>query len=109
MSELDRLRDQIGALDRAVLEALNGRLALVRRVNEHKEESGTPMIDAQREADLLKELVAANSGPLSSRAVQALFAAVLDVMKQEVRGEPRQERPSSGTAERAANLIAELL
>jgi prephenate dehydrogenase len=93
MSELDRLRDEIGALDRAVLEALNARLGLVRRVNQHKQETGTPLIDAEREAELLKELAAANSGPLSSGAVQALFAAVLDVMKQEVRGEPRPSEP----------------
>jgi prephenate dehydrogenase len=89
MSDLERLREQIGALDRAVLEALNRRLGLVRRVNEHKQETGTPLIDAEREAELLKELAAANPGPLSERAVQALFAAVLDVMKQEVRGESR--------------------
>src|SRR5882672_6086372 len=89
MSELERLRKEIGALDRAVLEALNTRLGLVRRVNEHKQETGLPLIDAEREAELLEELIAANPGPLSTRSVQALFAALLDVMKQEVRGEPR--------------------
>ena len=91
MSELERLRDEIGALDRAVLEALNTRLGLVRRVNEHKQETGLPLIDAEREAELLEELVSANSGPLSTRSVQALFAGVLDVMKQEARGEPRPQ------------------
>src|SRR6266516_4840128 len=91
MSELERLRDEIGALDRAVLEALNTRLGLVRRVNEHKQETGLPLIDAQREAELLEELVSANPGPLSTRSVQALFAGVLDVMKQEARGEPRPQ------------------
>src|SRR5438128_10019594 len=93
MSELDRLRDQIGAIDRAVLEALNTRLGLVRRVNEHKQQTGLPLIDAEREAELLEELVAANPGPLSTRSVQALFAGVLDVMKQDVRGEPRSQEP----------------
>ena len=61
------------------------------------------MIDAQREAELLEELTTANRGPLSERAVQSVFAAVLDVMKQEVRGESRPDtrrrrrrrRPSS--------------
>src|SRR6266566_2885862 len=91
MSELERLRDQIGALDQAVLEALNARLGLVRRVNEHKRETGLPLIDAEREAELLEELAATNPGPLSTRSVQALFAGVLDVMKQEVRGEPRPQ------------------
>jgi chorismate mutase len=80
MSDLERLRDEIGALDRSVLETLNRRLGLVRRINEHKQGAGTPLIDAEREAALLRELAAANPGPLSEGAVQALFTAVLDVM-----------------------------
>jgi len=106
MSELDRLRSEIGALDRAVLEALNARLRLVRRVNEHKQEAGTPLIDAERESELLKELAAANPGPLSGRAVQALFAAVLDVMKQEVRGETRPQQPQSRPAGAAIGSLS---
>jgi prephenate dehydrogenase len=101
MDDLDHLREQIGALDRTVLEALNERLELVRRVNRHKQETGTPMIDARREAELLQELAEANHGPLSEGAVQAVFAAVLDVMKQEVRGEPRPEQ-APATARRPA-------
>jgi len=90
-SELDRLRQQIGALDRAVLEALNERLELVRAVSRNKRETGTPLIDAEREAELVQDLVTANTGPLSQRGVQSVFAAVLDVMKQEVRGPERLE------------------
>src|SRR5204863_8846120 len=88
--DLGRLRDQIAALDREVLQTLNRRLELVARVQEHKQESGAPLIDAAREAELLQDLVDANGGPLSERAVRSTFAAVLDVMKQELRGEPRQ-------------------
>jgi prephenate dehydrogenase len=87
--ELTELRRQIAAIDREVLEALNRRLKLFLEVQAHKQESGAPLIDAQREAELLHELTDANSGPLSERAVQSVFAAVLDVMKQELRGEPR--------------------
>jgi prephenate dehydrogenase len=89
MDDLNQLREEIGALDRTVLETLNRRLELVRRVTRHKQATGTPLIDAEREADLLRELAEANAGPLSERAVQGVFAAVLDVMKQEVRGETR--------------------
>ncbi|MDE3191936.1 MAG: prephenate dehydrogenase/arogenate dehydrogenase family protein [Acidobacteriota bacterium] len=84
--ELAGLRDQIGAIDREVLDALNRRLELVRRVRAHKQEAGAPIIDAAREAELLDELVGANAGPLGERAVRSLFAAVLDVMKQESQG-----------------------
>jgi prephenate dehydrogenase len=81
--ELAGLRDRIAALDREVLDALNRRLDLVRRVRAHKQETGAPLIDAAREAELLDELVRANSGPLGEPAVRSLFSAVLDVMKQE--------------------------
>src|SRR4030081_1359691 len=95
MEDLNRLREEIGALDRTVLETLNRRLELVRRVTRHKQATGTPLIDAEREAELLRELTDANAGPLSKRAVQGVFAAVLDVMKQEVRGDaPAAEAPA---------------
>jgi len=90
---LPELRERIAAVDREVLDALNRRLELVARVQERKQEAGAPLIDAQREAELLEELTAANRGPLSERAVQSVFAAVLDVMKQEVRGESRPDSP----------------
>lgn len=88
---LDRLREQIAAVDREVLHALNRRLALVARVQEHKHETGARLIDAKREAELIRELTEANDGPLSESAVQLVFAAVLDVMKQELRGASRQQ------------------
>ncbi len=80
---LTDLREQIAAIDREVLEALNKRLDLVREVRAHKQSTGAPLIDAAREAELLDELVRSNGGPLGEPAVRSLFAAVLDVMKQE--------------------------
>jgi prephenate dehydrogenase len=68
-----------------VLDALNRRLELVRRVRTHKQETGAPLIDAAREAELLDQLVRANAGPLGEQGVRSLFSAVLDVMKQESR------------------------
>src|SRR3954467_8823356 len=104
MDDLRRLRDEIGAVDRGILEALNRRFDLVRRINKHKQGAGRPVIDAEREAELLQELNAANAGPLSRDAVEALFGAVLDVMKQELRRDaptaptPRARPPASPVA-----------
>jgi prephenate dehydrogenase len=94
---LSDLRDQIAAIDRSVLEALNRRLELVRAVAEHKAETGAPAIDAQREADLLEQLTAVNKGPLSEQGVRTAFSALLDVMKQELRGQTRpvETRPGA--------------
>jgi chorismate mutase len=52
-SELVDLREQIAALDRELLDALNRRLELVAHVQEHKNATGTRLIDAKREAELL--------------------------------------------------------
>lgn len=54
------MRDEIAAIDREVLDALNRRLGLVRRISEHKASTGAPAIDAKREAELLTELAQAN-------------------------------------------------
>jgi prephenate dehydrogenase len=104
--DLNDLRRQIAAVDREVLEALNRRLELFLRVQAHKRESGAPLIDAQREAELLQELASANEGPLSERAVQSVFAAVLDVMKQELRGEPRAPQPAAPAAQTDVATLA---
>ncbi|HEY5058543.1 MAG TPA: prephenate dehydrogenase/arogenate dehydrogenase family protein [Gaiellaceae bacterium] len=98
--DLQALRAQITALDHEVLAALNKRRQLVERVREHKQETGAPPIDAQREAELLRDLAAANPGPLSERAVHLVFAAVLDVMKREVYAEPRSESHAPAPARR---------
>jgi prephenate dehydrogenase len=101
--ELTRLRDQIAAIDRSLLDALNRRLALVQAVAEHKTETGAPPIDAKREADLLADLAGANAGPLSEQGVRTAFSALLDVMKQELRaGRPAAAPVAAVTPRRAA-------
>ena len=97
-SNLTDLRGQIATVDRELLEALNRRLELVAHVQEHKHATGTRLIDSKREAELLQQLTAANDGPLSDRAVHSLFSAVLDVMKQELQGEPRHDVPAERPA-----------
>ena len=106
--ELASLRSQIAATDRELLAALNRRLALVRAVQAHKRETGAPLIDAAREAELLDELVGANAGPLREQAVRSLFAAVLDVMKQEAgasRREPSAQNPRRNPISPTAALM----
>jgi len=101
-TDLGRLREQIAAVDRELLAALNRRLELVARVQEHKQETGARLIDAKREAELIGELTAANEGPLSESAVQSVFAAVLDVMKQELRAASRPGTAPPVTRSRSA-------
>jgi prephenate dehydrogenase len=104
--ELTNLRDEIAALDRELLAALNRRLGLVRRVAEHKAETGAPAIDAQREAELLAHLVAANRGPLSEQGVRTAFSALLDVLKQELRTSRAPAESAAGARKAAVSSLA---
>src|SRR3954468_7284475 len=97
MSDLSKLRAEIEALDRQLLETLNRRLELVAAVRRHKDEAGERWIDPEREAELLQTLVDANRGPLSERRVRSVFSAILDVLKQEVAPE-RPARPAAPAA-----------
>lgn len=82
-AELAALREQVAACDRAVLEALNRRIELVRRVRRHKAEQGIPFVDPAQEQRLLASLAAANAGPLSEPGLRELFSVVLALTKRE--------------------------
>ena len=69
--ELAGLREKIEALDRAVLDALNQRLELVQQVRAHKQETGTRMIDAEREAELLERARRRQTAGRSAKAPSA--------------------------------------
>jgi chorismate mutase/prephenate dehydratase len=80
---LARLREQIEAADRELLDAFLRRLAVARHVRHHKEEHGYTFVDAGREQELLERWLAAADGALSDEAVEELFATVLALSKRE--------------------------
>ena len=96
--ELAALRAEIAAVDRTLLDALNHRLELVSSVRAHKDATNVRFVDAERESALLRELASVNRGPLSERGVNAIFSAVLDVMKQELQA----DRPPAPVARQQA-------
>ena len=100
MSELDALRSEISELDRKLLELLNRRLELVAAVRDYKDSAGERWIDPEREAELLQALAAANEGPLTERGVNAIFSAILDVLKQEVAADRRTPAAPATAADR---------
>lgn len=81
---LRELREQVSDTDRAILEAVNARLELVAQIKAYKESRDIEFLDAEREQTMLRELTAANSGPLSERGVRDLLTAILDLTKREV-------------------------
>ena len=80
------LRERITEVDRAILDAANTRLRLVRELREHKIAQGWDFVDPGREERLLDALAHQNPGPLSDEGVRQLFIDLLALTKREVSG-----------------------
>jgi chorismate mutase/prephenate dehydratase len=72
-ASLAALRRELDHIDRAIVEAMNRRAEVARRIGELKLSSAEPIYDSQREAEVLQQAVANNRGPLGNDAVQAVF------------------------------------
>ena len=78
------LREQISAVDDQLVAAVNRRLDLARRIFEHKEANGIPIVDPGREQAMVARLVDRNPGPLSDDGVADLVRYVLGLTKREL-------------------------
>jgi chorismate mutase len=77
------LRDQIAAADAALVDTVNRRVELVRRLKEHKASRGLEFVDRVQEERLIERLADQNPGPLSQDGLRELYRALLDVVKRE--------------------------
>jgi chorismate mutase len=76
-------REQIGAVDAEILDAVNRRVALVAQLHSHKRAQGYPMVDADRERRLIASLAESNPGPLSEQRLEQLYRVVLEICTAE--------------------------
>jgi chorismate mutase len=83
---LAEYREQISAVDKELLDAINRRLLLVRELHAFKAEEGIPTRDLEREASLVQAMQDANDGPLSSEGVASFFNGVLELTRREMYG-----------------------
>ena len=81
---VQELREEISTVDRAIVEAINRRVELVRRLKEHKAAQGWEFVDPVREERMVADLARANAGPLSSEGLRDIYAHLLELTKREV-------------------------
>jgi chorismate mutase len=82
--EIERLREELTAVDLELVAAVNRRLVLVAELKRVKEEHGIAFLDLAREQELLRRLTEANGGPLSEDGLRELYTEVLALTKREV-------------------------
>jgi chorismate mutase/prephenate dehydratase len=80
-SELDRLREQIDAVDRAILEQLNQRAKWVLEVGRFKQSHGTAVYEAAREKRIVSGLVESNPGPFPDEGLAPVFREIISATR----------------------------
>ncbi len=77
MKEIQKLRRRIDGIDDQILELINQRLMVARKIGEVKDRSGTAVVDSQRESAIYQRLSSLNKGPLNETALHQIFKAVI--------------------------------
>lgn len=80
---VQQLRDEIAAVDRAILGDVNARIELVAKIRSYKAKAGLPFVDRDRERELIEALGAQNGGPLTAEGLRELYTYLLDLTKRE--------------------------
>ena len=92
MTDLDNdpvvseIREEIGAADRALVELVNRRVALVQQMRARKDEIGAGYVDPGREQRMLDFVAGLNAGPVSQAGLAELYRRVVALCKREVYG-----------------------
>lgn len=74
---VDALRQKIDQIDAKVVNLLNDRAALAQRIGRSKSLSSQEVYVPHREKEVLQRIAELNHGPLSTRAVQAIFREII--------------------------------
>jgi len=74
--DLSQLRHAIDALDDRLLELISERARLARQAG-HAKAPGSPLYRPEREAQILRRVLAANTGPLPAAAITRIFREVI--------------------------------
>ena len=71
------IRQRIDDIDDTILELINRRLNLAKRIGELKKDSGNQVVDSTRESEILRRLTAHNNGPLNPNVLHHIFIDII--------------------------------
>ena len=78
MSELDEWRKRIDAIDLQLVKLLNERSQCAVEIGHLKKRLHMPAWQPEREAEILRNVVKSNHGPLDDAAIRRLFERIID-------------------------------
>jgi chorismate mutase/prephenate dehydratase len=81
MDSIQALRARIDEVDRRLVELLGERASLAQQVGALKEAEAAPVYRPEREAEVLRRVAAANTGPLPEAALRNIFREVISACR----------------------------
>jgi len=78
MNDLDGWRKRIDEIDQQLVKLLNERSKCAVEIGHLKKAQHLPAWQPQREAEILRNVVKANDGPLDDAAIRHLFERIID-------------------------------
>ena len=78
MKDLEDWRKRIDEIDQQMVKLLNERSQCAVEIGHLKKAMNLPAWQPQREADILRNVVKANEGPLDDAAIRRLFERIID-------------------------------
>jgi chorismate mutase len=78
MNDMADWRKRIDEIDLQILRLLNERSQCAVEIGRYKKQHNLPVWAPQREAEILRHVVKANTGPLDDAAVRRLFERIID-------------------------------
>ncbi|MCA0445451.1 MAG: chorismate mutase [Bacteroidetes bacterium] len=92
LDEMDKLRQQIDALDRQLVDLLNDRAKLANKIGEVKKTLALPVYNPKRETEVMQNVMNHSKGPMEPAAIKRLFERIID----ETRRLEREHMEKSG-------------
>ena len=78
MNDLDGWRRRIDEIDQQLVKLLNERSSCAVEIGHIKKKMSLPAWSPEREAEILRNVVKANGGPLDNGAMRRLFERIID-------------------------------
>ena len=78
MNDFDQWRKRIDEIDQQLVRLLNERSQCAVEIGHIKKKLNVPAWQPQREAEILRNVVKSNRGPLDDAAIRRLFERIID-------------------------------
>ena len=95
MDELQQYREEIDRIDRQMVELFRQRMAVTGQVGQYKLERGIPVLDAQRERQVLQDKARLVEGDLRP-GVTTLFQTMMSISRRQQRDLTRERADNPG-------------